>query len=115
MRRANLTGPALEQLYRRILFFALITWLPLAVLSLIEGNPSGIKLTFWHDIEAHVRFLIAVPVLIAAELIVQLRMRITIRRFIERGIIRAADIPRFNSGSKLLPDFAMRCLLNLPC
>jgi hypothetical protein len=98
MRRAHLTGPALEQLYRRVLLFALVTWLPLAVLSLIEGNPSGIKLTFWHDIEAHVRFLIAVPVLIAAELIVQLRMRITIRRFIERGIIRAADIPRFNAA-----------------
>jgi hypothetical protein len=98
LQRAHLTGSALEQLHRRILFFALITWLPLAVLSLIEGNPSGIKLTFLHDIEAHVRFLVAVPVLIAAELVVQLRMRITIRRFVDRGIVRAKDIPRFNAA-----------------
>ncbi len=40
LRRAHLAGPELEQLPRRILFFALITWLPLAVLSLIAGNPS---------------------------------------------------------------------------
>jgi hypothetical protein len=105
LQRAHLTGPALEQLYRRILFFALITWLPLAVLSLIEGNRSGMKLTFWHDIEAHVRFLVAVPVLIAAELIVQGRMRITIRRFVDRGIIRAADIPRFNAAIEAATRF----------
>jgi hypothetical protein len=53
-----------------MLFTALITWLPLALLTLIEGNPSDVKLTFLHDIEAHVRFLVAVPVLIEAELIV---------------------------------------------
>jgi hypothetical protein len=96
--RAHLTGPVLEQLPRRILFFALITWLPLAVLSLIEGNPSGIKLTFLHDVEAQVRFLVAVPVLIAAELVVQRRMQITIMRFVDRGIIRVSDIPKFNAA-----------------
>jgi hypothetical protein len=37
-------------------------------------------------------------VLIAAELIVHRRMRVTIRRFVERGIIRAGDIPRFNAA-----------------
>jgi hypothetical protein len=51
-----------------------------------------------HDIEAQVRFLVAVPVLIGAELIAQERMRIMIMRFVDRGIIRAADIPRFNTA-----------------
>jgi hypothetical protein len=68
------------------------------VLSLIEGNPSGTKLTFLHDIEAQVRFLVAVPVLIGAELIVQRRMQITIMRFVDRGIVRAGDISRFNAA-----------------
>lgn len=98
LRRTHLTGPALEQLPRRIVFFALVTWLPLAALSLIEGNPSGAKLTFLHDIEAHVRFLVAVPVLIAAELFVHRRMRITIKRFVDRGIIRAGQVPAFNAA-----------------
>src|SRR6185437_13299454 len=96
--RAHLTGPGLERLPRRILFFALVTWLPLAVLSLIEGNASGTNLTFLHDVEAHVRFLVAVPVLIGGELLVQSRMRTTIMRFVDRGIIRAGDLPRFNAA-----------------
>src|SRR5579871_28838 len=98
LRRARLEGPALELLPRRVLFFALITWLPLALLTLIAGNSSGVKLTFLHDIEAHVRFLIAVPVLIGAELIIHRRLRITVKRFIERGIVRPGDIPKFHNA-----------------
>src|SRR5512135_1528285 len=37
LRRARLTGPALEQMHRRVLAAALITWVPLALLALIEG------------------------------------------------------------------------------
>jgi hypothetical protein len=98
LRRAHLSGPALEQVHRRILFAVLITWLPLALLTLIEGNPSGVKLTFLHDIEAHVRFLVAVPVLIGAEIIIHRRLRITVKRFTERGIVRPRDIPRFHNA-----------------
>ena len=98
LRRAHLTGTAAEQMERRIIVAALITWLPLAVLSLIQGAPEGAKLIFLHDIEAHVRFLIALPVLIAAEVVVHQRMRITVRRFIERGIVRSHDVPKFDSA-----------------
>src|SRR4051794_17832649 len=97
LRWAHLEGPALEQLPRRILFFALITWLPLALLTLIGGNPSAVKLAFMHDIEAHVRFLVAVPLLIAAELINHRRMRTTVKRFVDRGIVRAGEVPRFHA------------------
>jgi hypothetical protein len=98
LRRAHLEGPALELLPRRVAWSILITWLPLAVLALIEGNPSGAKLTFFHDIETQVRFLVAVPVLIAAERVVHLRMRITVKRFIDRRIVRAGDVPRFHAA-----------------
>src|SRR5689334_8862787 len=98
LRRAHLTGTAAEQMERRIIVAALITWLPLAVLSLIQGAPEGAKLIFLHDIEAHVRFLIALPVLIAAEVVVHQRMRITVRRFIERGIVRSHDVSKFDSA-----------------
>src|SRR4051794_8333773 len=97
LRRAHLSGSAMEQIYRRIIVAVLITWLPLAVLSLFQSAPAGLKLTFLRDIEAHARFLIALPVLIAAELIVHRRMRITVKRFIERGIVRSCDLPKFNS------------------
>lgn len=98
LRRVHLEGPALELLPRRMLCAALITWLPLAVLALIGGNPYGVKPTFLQDIEAQVRFLVAVPVLIAAELIVHQRIRITVKRFVDRGIVRSGDIPRFKAA-----------------
>jgi hypothetical protein len=110
LRRAHLSGPALEEVQRRVILAALITWLPLALLSLIQGAPAGAKLTFLHDIEAHVRFLIALPVLIAAELIVHQRMRITVKRFIERGIVRLHEVPKFNSAI----EAAMRLRNSLP-
>ena len=97
LRRAHLSGSAMEQLHRRIIVAALITWLPLALLNLIQGNPAAVKLTFLHDFEAHARFLLALPVLIAAELIVHQRMRITVKRFIERGIVQPHDMPKFNA------------------
>jgi hypothetical protein len=100
LRRAHLEGPAQELLSRRILFAALITWLPLALLTLIEGNPYGVKLTFLHDIDAHVRFLVAVPALIAAELIVHQRMRTTVKRFVDRGIVRSEDFPRLKAATE---------------
>lgn len=109
-RRAHLSGPALEEMQRRVLFAAVITWLPLALLSLIQGTPAGVKLTFLHDIEAHARFLIAGPVLIAAELIVHQRMRTTVKRFIERGIVRPHEVPRFHSAI----EAAMRLRNSLP-
>src|SRR3954447_3405383 len=97
LRRSHLSGSAMEQVPRRVIVAALITWLPLAILSLIQGTPAGAKLTFLHDIEVHARFLIALPVLIAAELIVHQRMRITVKRFVERGLVRSYEVPKFNA------------------
>ena len=110
LRRARLTGPALEQMHRRVLAAALITWVPLALLALIEGNPAGVRLTFLHDIEAHVRFLIAVPVLIAAELIVHRRMRVAVSRFVGRGVVRSEDMPKFYAAI----EAALRLRNSLP-
>src|SRR5436305_42694 len=81
LRRAHLSGSALEQTYRRIVVAALLTWLPLAFLSVIQTPPAGAMLIFLYDVEAHVRFLIALPVLIAAELVIHKRMRVTVKLF----------------------------------
>jgi hypothetical protein len=45
VRRAHLSGPTLEQMDRRAIA-ALVTSLPLAVLSLILNAPAGAQLTF---------------------------------------------------------------------
>src|SRR5436309_15487447 len=75
-RRARMTGPTLELLHRRIVFFWLLCWVPLAVLSLMEGHLwGGTKFSFLRDIETQVRLLVSLLVLILAEMIVHPRIR----------------------------------------
>ena len=72
--RAHLSGPALKLLNRRLFIILLLTWVPLALLSTIEGHLfGGQNLPFLTDIESHVRFLVALPVLILAEVVVHSR------------------------------------------
>lgn len=99
-RRAHLSGDALELAQRRVVVIALVAWLPLLLLSVIGGHALGgtIKVPFLYDIEAHVRFLIALPVLVVAELIVQSRIRPAVNRFSERRIIIPDDIPKFHAA-----------------
>src|ERR1035441_1178672 len=68
-RRARLSGSALELLHRRIVAIVLIAWLPLLLLSVVGNYFLGgtAKLSFLHDIEAHVRLLVALPVLRSEE------------------------------------------------
>ena len=96
-RKSHLTGDALELLYRRVLVITTIAWLPLLLLStkgFLLGRPD--RLSFFTDVEVHVRFLIALPVLIFAELIVHSRITPVVRRFIERRIVLPEDLPRFD-------------------
>lgn len=94
--RARLAGDGLELLYRRIAALTVIAWLPLLVLSTL--SPSASRLSFFRDVEVHVRFLVALPILIAAELIVHLRIRPVVRRFVDRRLVLPEELPRFNQA-----------------
>lgn len=95
-RKAHLEGDHLELLQRRILFIALLTWLPLLLLSTFASRGDVGRLSFLRDVEVHVRFLVALPVLIGAELIVHLRIRPVVRSFVARRIVLPEDLPRFD-------------------
>lgn len=98
-RRLRLTGTALELVRRRIVVIALVAWVPLLVLSVIDGKAwgSAVKLPFLHDIDAYVRFLVALPLLIAAELIVHQRMRAVVAQFVSQGLVPDAVRERFEA------------------
>src|SRR5215510_12697906 len=87
LRRARLSGDALELLRRRIIIGVLAAWLPLFVLSALEGNALGenVAVPFLMSVEVHVRFLVALPLLIVAELVVHQRMTSIVRQFDERN------------------------------
>ena len=94
--RSRLATPALELMKRRIIFISLFAWLPLLLLSLIDGKAwRGVGLPFLYDIEMQVRFLIALPLFIGAELLVHQRLRLVVGQFIERDIITEAVLSRF--------------------
>ena len=94
--RSRLATPALELLRRRIVIISLLAWLPLLFLSLVEGKAwGGAGLPFLLDIEMQVRFLVALPLLISAELMVHQRLRLIVGQFIDRNIITEKALPRF--------------------
>jgi len=97
-RRTRLSGDALELLVRRVIAISLFAWLPLLILSMLGGRAWGdaVKVPFLVDMEAHARFLLALPLLILAELVVHQRMRPVARQFLERGLIPERSRARFD-------------------
>src|SRR6201982_2471344 len=96
-RRSHLSNDGLDLVYRRVLFLPLVAWLPLLILATIGSSAGNAgRLSFLHDVEVHVRFLIALPILVAAELIVHRRIRPVVRNFVERHIVLPQDLPRFH-------------------
>jgi len=102
LRRSHLSGDALELWRQRILGITLVAWLPLLALSALEGHALGGRaaVPFLLDVEAHVRFLIALPLLIVAELVVHQRMRLIVRQFLERNLVPGSALPCFDAAIK---------------
>lgn len=95
--RSHLARVPLDLLRRRIIFLSLICWLPLLLLSLAQGSAfRGVSLPFLPDIEVHVRFLVCIPLLIVAEVMVHQRLVLVIKQFLQRNIIVAEDRTRFS-------------------
>jgi hypothetical protein len=100
LRRAHLADDALQLVRRRIVAIATIAWLPLLLLSVADGKAWGDAITvpFLYDIDAHARFLIALPLLIVAELVVHQRMRAIVEQFVTLGLVRDAVRERFDQA-----------------
>jgi hypothetical protein len=97
LRWAHLSDDALRGLRLRVIVIALTAWLPLLVLSALEGRMLGVSVPFLLDVEAHVRFLVALPLLLIAELEAHLRLTPLLRQFLERRLIPENAIPRFEA------------------
>ena len=96
-RRVGLAGGTPTLLRRRVVVLTGITWVPLLLLTLAEGLCWGgrVKVPFLQDVELHVRLLLALPLMVVAELVVNQRLAPTVREFVERGLIPDAARARF--------------------
>jgi hypothetical protein len=99
-RRIGLAGDAPELLGRRIVVLAALAWVPLFLLSFIEGQFWGgsVPLPFLHDFELHIRLLLAMPLLLAAEPFVHGRLQVTVRQFTDRGLVSDETRGQFDAA-----------------
>ena len=99
LRQCHLSDDALHLVKQRIIVISLFCWLPLLMLSTLEGKVlTGITVPFLLDFEVHVRFLVVIPLLIGAELVVHRRMQFLVKQFLERDLIPKGAIARFESA-----------------
>jgi hypothetical protein len=100
LRRTHLADDALMMVRQRIMVITLLAWLPLALLAALEGELWGgsAAVPFLKDVEVHIRFLVALPLLIGAELVVHQRMRPLLKQFVERSLIPENAMARFKAA-----------------
>lgn len=100
LRWAHLSGDDLMNVRRRVIVFALLAWLPLLVLSAVQGLMLGGSVTvpFLLDVEVHIRFLLALPLLLIAEVEVHRRISPLLQQFLVRQLIPANSMTRFGAA-----------------
>jgi hypothetical protein len=96
LKHARLDDDALRMVQGRIALAIAITWLPLLAMTVANGtllNPA-LSISFAKDVECHVRFLAAVPLLIVSELIVHHRLQPLVAQFRARQLVGPDQLPR---------------------
>ena len=108
LRRAHLSDDALLLVRRRVAVITLFAWLPLFLLAALQGQLVGhsVAVPFLRDVEVHIRFLVVVPLLIVAELVVHQRLHSIGWAFLERKLIPEAAAARFDEA--LTSTFRLR-------
>jgi hypothetical protein len=109
LRRGHLWGDATRTVVARITAFILLAWLPLLVLSAFDGHLlGGAPVPFLADLDVHIRFLVAMPLLVGAELVVHHRMRPIMQLFLDRRLIPDSAKTQFSGA------IASRCACEIP-
>jgi hypothetical protein len=90
----------LPSIHRRIVIFLALTWVPLLVLSLLEGLALGPtpEESFLLDFATYARFFVAFPMIIIAELIIGPRLTVAGLHFVRSGLVREDDYPAFDAA-----------------
>ena len=99
-KHVGVVRPGAPRRLLKVVLLLLLTWVPLALLSLVSGNALGdaVKVPFFHDPEVHARFLFVVPLLELAEIMVAVSLATQARHLYEMGIVSEHDKPRFRAA-----------------
>lgn len=82
----------------------LVLWLPLVILSLFENSlvGTGVAQPLFADLVPHVRFLIAVPLLLLADLVIDPAVTTADYDLETSGVVPDAEQPRFQAAREKL-------------
>jgi hypothetical protein len=100
--RLGHAGDERRLVLRRTLAAVLIAWLPLVLLSLMQGLAWGrqIEIPFLRDLAVNVRFLVALPILIVAESRIDRRWRTLVLEFLRSELVGEKTLPSFEAVLK---------------
>jgi len=97
-RRVGLIKQNAPLTVRRAILAALVTWIPLLILSAMQGTAFGHKVPvpFLRDIGTYTRFLLGVPLLVLAEIVLGQRVAEAAEHFVTSGVIGEKDFKQFD-------------------
>lgn len=96
--RLRLMTPDLDPVYLRAAILALFAWLPLLLLSALQGSAlveTVVKVPLLGDLATFTRFLVSLPLLIIAERVVDSRSCDVLIHLNDSGLISNADEAKF--------------------
>src|SRR5262249_18085877 len=84
----------------RVTLWFVLTWLPLLLLCMAKGTAWGtkVKIPLLHDYSIYGPFLVALPLLIAAEAFIDPFIRRVLSTFNSSGIIIEGDLPAYRAA-----------------
>jgi len=97
--RLGFAHPVPTRLAMKMGLIALVTWVPLLVLSFVSGLAFGdrVDVPFLRDPSAYSRYLAALPLLVLAEVVVATALAVQSGYFIESGLVPEKDLPKYQS------------------
>ncbi len=103
--RLGLESVTAPRRFLKVAVVLLVTWVPLALLSLIAGHSIGVPVgeartfvPFFHDPEVHARLLFVLPFLELAQVIVAVSLTVQVRHLREMGVVPEKEWPRYDAA-----------------
>ena len=99
LRRAGATTQDTVRPGRSILVLVLVTWVPLAVFSALEGTlwGGGVEVPFLRDPSVHARLLVALPLLVIGEALISRTAQGAITLIRERQLLAESELPALDA------------------
>jgi hypothetical protein len=97
MLRIGLVRLGLPNVRRRIIAFVALAWLPLLLLSLQAGLAIGdrVNIPLLLDFSTYGKLLLALPLLLLAEVVIDPAIRAAVQEFVDSGIVQEKELPDF--------------------